>query len=37
VRASIVVPEGDPLDPSRRSACYDPTFDDLKKTGLTVL
>ena len=33
----IVVPHGDPADPTRVPAFYDPTFAYLARTGLTVL
>lgn len=33
----IVVPEGDPADPSRRSEFYDPVFQYLKELGVPVL
>ena len=33
----IVVPEGDPKDPTRDSSFYDPTFEYLKSIGFTIL
>jgi hypothetical protein len=33
----IVVPEGDPADPTRKSEFYDSTFDYLRQIGLRVL
>lgn len=33
----IVVPEGDPDDPTRKAEFYDSTFEYLKATGLAVL
>lgn len=33
----IVVPEGDPSDPTRDSAFYDPVWEYLKELGLQVL
>ena len=33
----IVVPEGDPTDPTRDSAYYDPTFDYLRQIGMAAL
>jgi hypothetical protein len=32
-----VVPEGDPDDPTRNPAFYDPTFEYLERVGLTVI
>jgi len=33
----VVVPEGDPQDPTRPSEYYDPTYEYLERVGLTVL
>lgn len=33
----IVVPEGDPLDPTRKSEYYDPTFEYLKGIGVSII
>lgn len=33
----IVVPEGDPFDPTRKPEFYDPTFEYLKKVGLEII
>jgi len=33
----IVVPEGDPLDPTRKPEYYDPTFEYLKEIGVPIL
>ena len=33
----IVVPEGDPADPTRKPEFYDPTFEYLKKVGLEII
>ncbi|GAP13054.1 uncharacterized conserved protein [Longilinea arvoryzae] len=33
----IVVPEGDPSDPTRKSEFYDPTFEYLKEIGLRMI
>jgi hypothetical protein len=33
----IVVPEGDPADPTRDSVCYDQTYDYLSRIGFEVL
>jgi hypothetical protein len=33
----IVVPEGDPIDPTRNAAFYDPTFNYLKDIGIPVI
>jgi hypothetical protein len=33
----IFVPPGDPSDPTRRPAFYDPTFEYLAATGIPVL
>jgi hypothetical protein len=33
----IVVPEGDPIDPTRNQAFYDPTYKYLADIGFTVI
>jgi hypothetical protein len=33
----IVVPEGDPIDPTRNQAFYDPTFNYLTAIGIPVI
>jgi hypothetical protein len=33
----LVVPEGDPEDPTRAAAYYDPTFDYLRSLGIPEL
>jgi len=33
----IVVPEGDPADPTRKPEFYDPTYEYLKKVGLEII
>jgi hypothetical protein len=33
----IVVPEGDPADPTRHSSYYDATYDYLRGIGIEVL
>jgi hypothetical protein len=33
----IVVPHGDPADPTRASEFYDPTFEYLKDVGFSVI
>ena len=33
----IVVPEGDPLDPTRKPEYYDPTFEYLKGIGVSII
>jgi hypothetical protein len=33
----IVVPEGDPLDPTRKPEFYDPTYRYLKAIGLKII
>ena len=33
----IVVPEGDPADPTRRTEFYDPTFEYLQRIGFSTI